>query len=167
MVKDAIKHRSGKYWIPHHLRPVHDLFVCGKDNGRCLIGITDKCEEPVGLAAGDRRITDLINDEELCFFQVPQAEASGAFNLCCVKDLHKVDHLFKADSIAVIDGMEPESHCHHGLPEAGWARQNDVAAVIEPGKFLQPVDLCLRNTGLQFLGIEFFKRADIRWKVCC
>ena len=47
MMQDPVQHRSGKYRITHHLSPVNDLFVGGKDDGTGFIGITDKCEKPV------------------------------------------------------------------------------------------------------------------------
>lgn len=70
MVQDPVQHRSGKYRIPHHLSPVNDLFVGGKDDGTGFIGITDKCEKPVCLSAADRCVADLINYDKLCFLDI-------------------------------------------------------------------------------------------------
>ena len=75
MVQDPVQHCSGKYWIPHHLSPVNDLFVGGKDDGTGFIGVTDKCEKAVCLSAAYRCIADLINDDKLCFLD----EYSGRF----------------------------------------------------------------------------------------
>ena len=51
MVKDPVKHSGGKNRIAHHLSPLRDLLVGGKDNGRRLVGITDEGEEAVRLRA--------------------------------------------------------------------------------------------------------------------
>ena len=71
MVENPVQHGSGKYRVAHHLRPVHDLLVGGKDNGGCLVGITDEGKEPVGLAAGDRSISDLVLWEVHCYEKTP------------------------------------------------------------------------------------------------
>ena len=70
MVQDPVQHRGGKHRISHHLCPVNDLFVGGKDDGTGFIGITDKCEKAVGLSAADRCIADLVNDDKLCFLDI-------------------------------------------------------------------------------------------------
>ena len=62
MVKDPVQESCGKYRVTHHLCPVHDLFVGGKDDRGGLVGVAYKGEEPVRLASGDRGITDLIDD---------------------------------------------------------------------------------------------------------
>jgi len=116
MMEDPAQQGGSKYGVPHHLSPVYDLLVGGKDNGRGFIGVADEGEEPVGLAAGDRSISDLVDDEELGFLQVPKAEARGAFCLCGIQDLHEVHHLLEADGITAVDGVEPQPHRHHGLP---------------------------------------------------
>ena len=65
MVEDPVQHGRCKYRISHHLCPVHDLLVGRKDKGRGFVSVTDEGEEPVGLAAGDRGVPDLINDDQL------------------------------------------------------------------------------------------------------
>ncbi len=70
MVQDPIQHRGGKHRISHHLCPVNDLFVGGKDDGTGFIGVTDKCEKAVCLFAAYRCIADLINDDKLCFLDI-------------------------------------------------------------------------------------------------
>ena len=60
MVEYPVQQGCGQHWVAHHLRPVHNLLVCGKDNGGGLIGVADKGKEPVGLAPGDRGVPDLV-----------------------------------------------------------------------------------------------------------
>ena len=50
MVEDPVQHGSCKHWIPHHLCPVNDLLIGGKDDGAGFIGVADKgkkCGSPV------------------------------------------------------------------------------------------------------------------------
>ena len=66
-MENPVQHGSGKYGIPHHLCPVHDLLVRGKYDRGCFVSITDEREEPVGLAAGNRSIADFILWEVHCY----------------------------------------------------------------------------------------------------
>ena len=70
---DAVScpHGGGKYRIPHHLCPVHNLHVGGKDGRGSLVGDADKGKEPVCLTTTDRGISDLIDDDQLCLLDVP------------------------------------------------------------------------------------------------
>ena len=90
MVENPVQHGGCKYRISHHFCPVHDLLVGREDVGGGFVGITDEGKEPVGLAAGDRSISDLVDDEELCLLQIPQSEPCGTLRLCCVKDLYDI-----------------------------------------------------------------------------
>ena len=82
MVQDPVQHCSGKYWIPHHLSPVNNLFVGGKDDGTGFIGVTDKCEKAVCLSAAYRCIADLINDDKLCFLDIFESESGCTLCFC-------------------------------------------------------------------------------------
>ena len=64
MVEDPIQHRSCKHRVAHHLSPVNDLFVGGKDDGAGFIGIADKSKKTVCLAPADWRIANLIDNNE-------------------------------------------------------------------------------------------------------
>ena len=66
MVENPIQHGSSEKWIPHHLCPVNDLFVGGKDDGTGFIGIADKSKKTVCLAPADWRIANLIDNNKLC-----------------------------------------------------------------------------------------------------
>ena len=105
MVQDPVQHCSGKYRIPHHLSPVNDLFVGGKDDGTGFIGITDKCEKPVCLSAADRCVADLINYDKLRFLDIFEPESGCTLCLCGIKDLDQAGHLLKTYSIAAVDSL--------------------------------------------------------------
>lgn len=94
VVKYPVKQRRGKNGITHHLGPVGDLLVGGKDDGRSLVSVADKGEETVCLASADGRVTYFVDDDQLSLFDVPYPEARGAFRVRVVKELDKVDHLF-------------------------------------------------------------------------
>ena len=47
MVKYPVKHGGGKHRVSHHLSPLLNLLVGGKDDGGRLIGVTDESEEAV------------------------------------------------------------------------------------------------------------------------
>ena len=49
MVQDPVQHRSGKYRITHHLSPVNDLFIGGKNDGTGFIGEYSAVAEPPNL----------------------------------------------------------------------------------------------------------------------
>ena len=105
MVQDPVQHCSGKYWIPHHLSPVNDLFVGGKDDGTGFIGVTDKCEKAVCLSAAYRCIADLINDDKLCFLDIFESKSGCTLCFCGVENLNQVGHLLKTYSIATVDSL--------------------------------------------------------------
>ena len=62
--------------------------------------------------------------------------------------------------------METKSCRDHSLAKPRRAGKDDVPAVIQPGQFLQLIDLSLGDTGFQFFRIEFLKRPDVWRKVC-
>jgi len=132
MVQDPVQHCCCQNGIAHHLSLVHDLLVCREDDRGSLVGIADKGEEPVCLASGDRRISNLIDDEELSLLQVPEPEPGRAFCYSCIKDLYEADHLFKTDSVSAVNGMEPQPRGHHGLSQPRRACKHKVASIIKP-----------------------------------
>ena len=57
-MKDSVQHGCGKNRITHHLGPLGDLLVGGKNDRRRLVRITDEGEEPVSLRSADRCVSD-------------------------------------------------------------------------------------------------------------
>ena len=153
MVQDPVQHRSGKYRITHHISPVNDLFVGGKDNGTGFIGITDKCEKPVCLSAADRCITDLINDDKLCFLDIFESESGCTLCFCGVENLNQAGHLLKTYSIAAVDSLQAKTTGNHGLAEARRSRKDKASAVIylqvntdQPIAFYKGINTIYLNT---------------------
>ena len=66
MVEDPVQHGGCKCWIPHHLCPVNDLLIGGKDDGAGFICVADKGKKAVRLSTADWCVTDLINNDKLC-----------------------------------------------------------------------------------------------------
>ena len=75
MVQDPVQHRGGKHRISHHLCPVNDLFVGGKDDGTGFIGVADKCEKTIRVSAADRSVANLLNDDKLGFLDIFEPES--------------------------------------------------------------------------------------------
>ena len=140
MVQDTVQHSSRQNRIAHHLRPVSDLLVRRKDDRVRLIGVTDKGEESVGLGSGDRCISDLINDDQLCLPDVPQPEPGSSFGVGSIKDLHEVRHSLKADGIAGINGFQAQPNSEHGLSKPWWAGKDckSQAVFSDDGKHFFP-----------------------------
>ena len=154
VVKDSVQHGCGKNRITHHLGPLGDLLVGGKNDRRRLVRITDEGEEPVSLRSADRCVSDLIDDDQLCLFDVLQPEACTALGISIVEDLHKVGHPLKAYRVAAVDRLHAEAHCQHGLAEPRRARKNDVCIGVYPVQFPELPDLALADSGLRFQQIE-------------
>ena len=53
MVEDPVQHGSCKHWIPHHLCPVNNLLIGGKDDGAGFIGVADKGKKAVRLSTAE------------------------------------------------------------------------------------------------------------------
>ena len=90
MLQDSVQQCSGKNRISHHLCPVRNLLVGGKDQGRRLVGITDKGKEPVRLGPGDRSVADFIAYNQLSLLQVLNPEAGSPVRLTVVEKLNQV-----------------------------------------------------------------------------
>ena len=101
MVQDPVQHCSGKYWIPHHLSPVNDLFVGGKDDGTGFIGVTDKCEKAVCLSAAYRCIAvNILVREYRCSGGTDTANPAAG-NRCSGTEIpHLIDCLLPASLLA-------------------------------------------------------------------
>ena len=108
MVENTIQHGSRQHRIPHHFRPVHNLLIRCKDKRGSLISIADEGKKTIGLTAGDWRISNFINDKQLCLFQISETETGGSLCFCCVQNLYKVYHFFETHSITIVDGVEPQ-----------------------------------------------------------
>ena len=87
MLQDPVQQRSGQDRISHHLSPVSNLLVGCKDQGGCLVGITDKGKEPVSLGPGNRGVADFVTDNQLGLLQVLNPEAGGTIRLTVVQEL--------------------------------------------------------------------------------
>ena len=146
MVQDPVQHRGGKHRISHHLCPVNDLFVGGKDDGTGFIGVADKCEKTIRLSAADRSVANLINDDKLGFLDIFEPETGGALCLCGVEDLDQAGHLLKTYRIAAVDSLQPQTTGDHSLAEARRPRKDKVSAVVQPGQFFQDGELCLSDS---------------------
>ena len=150
-----VKQCCGKHRIPNHLSPVGYLFVGRKDDGGGFVCVTDKGKESVGLASGNRCVSYLIDDYQLSLLEVLKPETCGTLCFCIIKDLNKVDHLLEADGIAAVDGVKPSTNSHHSFSKTRRSSKDNVSAVIEPGEFLEFINLSLRYPGIKLVGIEF------------
>ena len=144
VVKDPIQHGCGEDRVPHHLCPFRDLLVRRKDDRAGFVGITYKGEEAVGLGPADRCIADLIQYDQLSLPDVLQPEAGRALCLCGIQDLYEVGHAFKADGIAVLDGLQSESGRDHRLAKPRGTGKYDVGVGIYLVELLQLPDLTFR-----------------------
>ena len=119
MVKYSVKQCRGKNGITHHLSPVSDLLVGGKDDGRSFISVADEGEETVCLTSADGRVTYFVDDDQLSFFDVSYPEARRAFRVRVVKEFDQVDHLFKADRVTAVDRVQAKPDGNHRLANTG------------------------------------------------
>ena len=119
MMQDTVQHCCCQKGISHHLSPVDNLLVCREDDRGSFVGIADKGEEPVCLAAGARRISDLIDDEKLSLFQVPEPEVGRTFCLSCIKDLYEADHLLKHTVYPLLMAWSPSPVATMVFPSPG------------------------------------------------
>ena len=115
MVKYPVKHGGGKHRVSHHLSPLRNLLVGGKDDGGRLIGVTDESEEAVRLRTRYRCVADFVDDNQLRFLQVLQPEAGGTLCVSSVHDTDQVTHLLEADGIACLDGIQSQSDLRRNL----------------------------------------------------
>lgn len=133
MVENSVQHGSCMHWIAHHFCPVNDLLVGGKDDGASFIGIADKSKKAVRLPTADRCVTNLINNDKLCFPDIFQAESCNPLSFCGIKDADQVFHLFKAYCITAVDSLSSQAASHHGLAEAQRSGKDKVSTVVQPG----------------------------------
>lgn len=113
MVEDPVQHGSCKHWIPHHLCPVNDLLIGGKDDGAGFIGVADKGKKAVRLSTADWCVTDLINNDKLCLSDIFQAESCSPLSFCSIEDTDQVRHLFKTYRITAVDSLQAQTAGYH------------------------------------------------------
>ena len=142
---------------------LYQEIINSKDNRCRLVRITDEGEEPVGLCSADRRVSDLIDDDQLCLLDVLQPEACTALGISIVEDLYKVGHPLKTYRVATVDRLHAEAHCQHGLAEPWRAGKNDICIGVYPVQFSELSDLALADSGLQLHRIEQLDRLGI-WR---
>ena len=149
MVKYPVKHGSRQNRVTHHLRPLGDLLVCGKDDRGGLVGVADKGEEAVCFVPGDRRISDLVNNDQLCLPDVLQPEPGGALDIGVVQDPGEAGHALKADRVTAVDCFKPQSCSDHGLAESGRPGKYDVRLGIYPVELFELPELAFSDPGIQ------------------
>ena len=128
MVQDPVQHRGGKHRISHHLCPVNDLFVGGKDDGTGFIGVADKCEKTIRLSAADRSVANLIMMISWAFLIFLSRKPAARSVSCSVEDLDQAGHLLKTYRIAAVDSLQPQTTGYHSLAEARRPRKDKVSA---------------------------------------
>lgn len=165
MVQDAVEHGRDQHLVAHELLPLRYLLVGGEHHRGALVSIRDEAEEAVGLLLGDGRVADLVDDDELAFPEVAQAEARLAVDVGLVQDIDERIHLLEGGGVAAVDGEQPQPQSDHRLPQAGRAGEHDVAVGVEPVELLEPLYLACRDSALQLGGVELVDRLHARREV--
>lgn len=70
MMQNPVKDCIGHYWIKEDRLPVTKVDIGGYDRTFLLIPHIDQLEEQIGILFIDRKITKLINDQQLVLAEV-------------------------------------------------------------------------------------------------
>ena len=73
---------------PDSLCRIRTVDICGKDRAFLFVSHIDQLEEQVGVFLIDRKVTDLINDQQLIPVQVLQPCFQPVFKLLPLTERH-------------------------------------------------------------------------------
>jgi hypothetical protein len=93
----------------------------------------DQLEQYRGLGVILVDVGQVIEDQQVVFVEL----ADGGFELKCLAGslqlLHNVGGAGKQDAEAVLDECAADGRCTVALAGAGWAEQQQVRRLVEPG----------------------------------
>lgn len=130
-----------------------------------LVGVRHEAEEAVGLLLGDRRVSDLVDDDELAFLQIAQPEPRLAVDIGVVEHLDERLHLLERDRVPAVYREQPQAQRDHRLAQPWRAGEHDVAVRVEPVEVLQALDLGCRDAAFELAGVELVDGLDPRREV--
>lgn len=154
VMQDPVEHGRDQGLVAHEPLPPGDLPVGGEHHGHPPEGVRHEAEEAVCPLLGDWRVADLVDDDELAFPEVAQAEARLAVDVGLVRRLDERPHPLEGHGAAVVDGGQPQPRRDRRLAQAGRTGEHDVAVRAGPVELLGPPDPRCRDAALRLGGVE-------------
>jgi hypothetical protein len=130
VVQEPIKKGCGDDRVAEHLAPLGEAAVGGEDHCTLLVAGIYELEEQVGAAGGDRKIPDLIDDQEGCAAQIAKAFAQLPIPLGLGQRGDDVGERGEVDAATGLHSLDSERGCQVALARAGRAKQMDDFSAI-------------------------------------
>lgn len=119
MMEQPVEKGRGHDTVPHHLGPGLEALVRGHDDGDLFVQLVDQVEEQVRLPLLDRRVADLVDDNQVRLHDPPDAVFGGFLHLRGLEQLDEVGHPLEADLVAFLHGRPAEGDGQMRLPDSG------------------------------------------------
>ena len=123
MMEKPVEDRRGDDRVAEELLPIAEAFVRGQDRRAFLVPVGDELEKEIRLAAVDRQVAGLVDDDETGAV-IGLALALGFLELADQR-LHGCE----VDPDAVAAGLDRQGGGQMGLADTWRAQEDDVFAV--------------------------------------
>ena len=143
VMEEPVQDGRGDDRVAEKLLPVDEALVGGQDRRALLVPVGDELEKEISLAAVDREITDLVDDDQA------GREERLPFALGFLELADQRRHGREVDLKAVTAGLDGQGDGQMGLPDAGRAQENDVFMLWKESQVEK-----LHNRFLVQMGVE-------------
>src|SRR5690606_11973749 len=126
-----------------------EALVRRQHGGSMLVPAAHQLEEEHGTGAGDRQITDLVDDQERWVRQGLQALSEGAGGLRLLQAGDQRCRRAVVDAPALLGGRDRKADCQVRLAYSWRAEEDDILPSLHEAERVQTVDLLSLDRGLK------------------
>ena len=140
-VSESVKESSSEDTVAKDFGPTFKALVGSNDDGSLFIEFGDEGEEEIGLGARNGKVSELINNKQLAFFEPSQTVLRLNGDFLSFEDMNEVIHRSKGNLTALSNCLIANSQGNMSLTGTWRANEDEVIKGIEPFEFSEDFKL--------------------------